>query len=111
MQESQAPESIPAYIRDGVDRQDRDTLADLVTYCEARIDYLEAQADRELDEDELADAGEEVVDVEDTQGGTKVVKKVPCGKDNCSTCPHGPYEYRVHREGDSLTWEYVGPAE
>ena len=24
-------------------------------------------------------------------------------------CPHGPYEYRVHRDGKQLTWEYIGP--
>jgi hypothetical protein len=112
MPEPRAPESIPTYIRDGLDRQDPETLADVIDYCEARIDYLEAQADRDLDEDELADDGEEVVDIDQTDGGgTKVVKKVPCGKDNCSTCPHGPYEYRVHRDGDSLRWEYIGAVE
>lgn len=111
MHEPEAPESIPAYVQDGLDRQDQDTLIDVIDYCEARIDYLEAQADRDLEEDELADDGEEVVDVEQSDGGTKVVKKVPCGKDNCSTCPHGPYEYRVRRDGDSLTWKYVGAVE
>ena len=57
-----------------------------------------------------ADDKEELVEVEDNDdtAGTKVVKKVPCGKD-CDGCPHGPYEYRVHRDGKNLKWEYVGP--
>ena len=54
------------------------------------------------------DPGEEIVDTEDTDGGTVVIKKVPCGKD-CSGCPHGPYKYVVTREGESLNWEYKGP--
>ena len=29
----------------------------------------------------------------------------------CNGCPHGPYEYRVHREGKDLKWEYIGPVE
>jgi hypothetical protein len=106
--EPEPPEGVPKYVREGVDRQDADSLRKLIEYCEARLAYLEAQAARPLDEDDLADDGEEIVDVEEGGGGTKVVKKVPCGKDNCSSCPHGPYEYRVHREGDSVKWEYEG---
>jgi len=56
------------------------------------------------------DAGEQIVDVDDAEGGTVVIKKVPCGKD-CGGCPHGPYKYVVRRERDSLEWEYKGPAE
>jgi hypothetical protein len=107
-QEPPPPDGVPKYVSEGVDRQDADSLRVLIDYCEARLEYIEAQADRDLDEDDLADQGEEIVDVEETEAGTKVVKKVPCGKDNCSSCPHGPYEYRVHREGDSVKWDYVG---
>lgn len=111
MDDPPAPDSLPTYLRDAVDRQDRDTLRDVIDYCERRIEYLNALENREFGDDELADEGEEIVDVEETREGTKVVKKVPCGKENCSTCPHGPYEYRVRREGDSVNWEYVGPVE
>lgn len=69
-------------------------------------DALEA---RELSEDDLAGDGEEVVDVEDSDTGTVVIKKVPCGKD-CDGCPHGPYKYVVRRDGDALNWDYKGPA-
>ena len=56
----------------------------MTAYCEQRIEYLEAEADRNLGEDELADEGEKLVEVEESDGGTRVMKKVPCGKDNCS---------------------------
>ena len=42
-------------------------------------------------------------------GGTLVVKRVPCGK-NCRGCPHGPYAYRVKREGEHVKWRYLGRA-
>lgn len=103
-----APESVPKYVRDGLDRQDQETLQDVIAYCEQRIEYLKAEADRDLNEDELKDEGEEIVEVEEGDGGTRVVKKVPCGKDNCSTCPHGPYLYLVRRQGGSVVWDYQG---
>jgi len=40
-----------------------------------------------------------------------VLKEVPCGKKNCSSCPHGPYKYRVYRDGDTVKTEYLGSAE
>jgi len=64
----------------------------------------------ELEADELADSDEELVDAEDTDGGTVVIKKVPCGK-QCDGCPHGPYKYVVTRDGGSLNWEYKGAVE
>ena len=99
---------IPAYVVDGIDRQDAATLEAIEAYARARREHLEALEAREIDADELADADEEIVDTEDTDGGTVVIKKVPCGKD-CSGCPHGPYKYVVTREGESLNWEYKGP--
>ena len=38
------------------------------------------------------------------------VKWVKCGKANCAKCPHGPYLYRVWREGAKVKTEYVGKA-
>lgn len=37
----------------------------------------------------------------------RVKKMVPCGND-CSACPHGPYTFQVDRDGDELSWEYIG---
>ena len=104
------PDEIPAYIVEGIDRQGQETLAAIEAYAKERREYLEAAEQRELDEEELADANEELLDVEDNEGGTVVIKKIPCGKD-CGGCPHGPYKYIVSREGDDLNWEYKGPVE
>lgn len=106
--EPEPADSIPAYVVDGIDRQDAATLEAIEEYVRARREYLDALEARELAEDDLADDGEEVVNVEDSDGGTVVIKKVPCGKD-CDGCPHGPYKYVVRRDGGSLNWDYKGP--
>lgn len=106
--EPEPPPELPAYVVDPLRRQDRDTLEAVREYVGELIAAREAAAEAALDADELADAGEEVVDVEESPSGTRVIKKVPCGKDSCTSCPHGPYEYRVQRDGDTLDWEYVG---
>lgn len=100
-------EAIPAYVVNGIDRQGITTLKAIEEYARKRREFLTALEAQELDEDNLADPGEEVVDVKDKEGGTVVIKKVPCGKD-CGGCPHGPYKYVVSRDGDSLNWEYKG---
>lgn len=101
------PSAIPQYIVDGLDRQDRDTLERIEEYTRELRDHLEEVEDDEIRTSELVDEDEELVDVDDGEDGTRVVKRVPCGKD-CGGCPHGPYLYLVRREGDSLEWEYKG---
>ena len=108
MTEPEPPDVIPAYIADGIARQDRETLAAIEDYAQARREYLETLAAQSVDETALADSDEELVDVEESQEGTVVIKRVPCGKD-CSGCPHGPYKYIVRREGEHLKWTYKGP--
>ena len=101
--EPTAPESIPKYVREGVERQDTTTLHNLAAWVEALAEYRESRPIEVSNDEELVE-----VEEGDDAVGTKVVKKVPCGKD-CGGCPHGPYEYRVHRDGKQLTWEYIGP--
>jgi len=107
--EPQAPESVPDYLVDGIDRQDQATLHAIEEYARQRREYLVTLERQALNEEELTDEGEELVDVdvEDDKSGTVVIKKVPCGKD-CNGCPHGPYKYVVSREGNSLNWDYRG---
>lgn len=102
------PDDVPTYVADGLARQDVDTLRSIVEYCRERIDYLESS----IEDDEITvDGDEELVTVDEaSEPGTIVVKRVPCGKD-CGGCPHGPYRYRVTRDGDDLNWEYLGKAE
>jgi len=103
------PERIPNYIVEGTDRQDQETLAAIERYARRRREHLDALEDQDLDEAELADEGEELVDIENDEDGAVVIKKIPCGKD-CGGCPHGPYKYVVTREGSELNWDYRGRA-
>jgi len=76
------------------------------------IDELLAIVATSLKEDIDPGDDERIESVEDSEGGTTVIKKVTCGKDGCKCQQgelHGPYRYLVHRDGDSLTWEYKGP--
>jgi hypothetical protein len=51
----------------------------------------DAKETAEPDADDLGSDSEEIVEVESRDDGpTVVVKKVPCGKDNCSSCSHSP---------------------
>lgn len=99
------PASIPNYIGDGLDRQDADTLREIAEYCLDRAAWLE----RDVEPEDVVDEDEELVDVEDGEKGTIVLKKIPCGKD-CNGCPHGPYKYRGYRDGDTVKTEYLGRA-
>ena len=38
------------------------------------------------------------------------MKWIRCGKATCVRCPHGPYVYRVWREGKRVRSEYLGRA-
>ena len=101
------PESLPKYLSEGIPKQDSETLREAQQWINEVIEYRK----RPLDEGEIVDTGEQVEDVEQSSKGTVVVKKVPCGKDNCSTCPHGPYKYLYYREGDRVKSDYLGKAD
>lgn len=108
MNEPERPDDVAAYVLDGLERQDSQTLRTIANYALELADWY----DRDLDGVEIeADDGEEIVDVKQENGsnGAIVEKKIPCGK-NCSGCPHGPYKYRVYRDGSTVKTEYLGPA-
>jgi len=42
------------------------------------------------------------------RGWTVQIKMVPCNRDNCPDCPHGPYYYYYQRQGDKVVCEYGG---
>mgnify|MGYP000162150059 CR=1 FL=1 len=101
------PKSLPKYVREGVERQDTDTLQELAEWAEELAEWKNREVKPADIEEELV-SDEQLEDIETpSSGGTIVEKKIPCGKD-CGGCPHGPYRYEVHREGDSLKWEYKG---
>jgi hypothetical protein len=96
------PPSIPKYLGEGLQKQNRDTLLDIQTYVDELLRWQTAPP-----EDITFDDEEEEVDVATKSNYTRVVKRVPCGK-NCGGCPHGPYVYHVSREGGRLVWKYAG---
>lgn len=101
MQKPRPPQSAPKYIKEGLPKQDTETLTELREYIDELIEWRTEDIEIE------AEDNEEIVDVEEDQKGAIVIKKVPCGKD-CNGCPHGPYKYRVYRQGDEIVWDYKG---
>lgn len=102
------PDGLPQYLADGVPKQDDDTLRALQGWIDELLDHREDIAADDIEVDE----GEKIQDVQESSGGTVVIKKVSCGKENCK-CQrgelHGPYKYIVRRKGDGLKWDYRGP--
>lgn len=113
------PDGVPQYVVDGVHRQDDDTLEDLVEWID---EVVEHRRRREIAAEEVVDEDEELVDtlqedqidhdvVDDAVSGSVVLKEIPCGKEGCGACPHGPYAYRAYWR-DGATWtEYLGRAD
>jgi len=103
-----APDSLPQYLAEGVPKQADADLRALQDWIDDLLEYRQDVAAEDID----AGEGESIEAVEESSGGTVVIKKVSCGKDNCkcqSGALHGPYKYIVRRQGDSLDWEYKGP--
>ncbi len=104
------PDGMPAYIADGVPKQDTEDLKDLQQWIQDLIEYRQ-----DISEEDIEPSDNEAIEsVEESSNGTTVIKKVTCGKDNCK-CQrgelHGPYKYIVTRQGGSLNWEYKGTGE
>jgi hypothetical protein len=49
-----------------------------------------------------------MTEVPTRDGWSKQIKTIPCGRDECTTCPHGPYYYYYRRRGDDVRCEYGG---
>jgi hypothetical protein len=102
-----APEGLPQYLAEGVPKQDDTDLRAIQDWIDDLLEYRQDVAAVDID----AAEGESIEAVEESSGGTVVIKKVSCGKDNCKCQSgelHGPYKYIVRRQGDSLDWEYKG---
>jgi len=100
-------EELPKYLREGLARQNVETLRIAHRYIDALID----RKDRPVVPEELPETAEPV---NETTDGYVVEEYVRCGKDNCACASgaesdmHGPYEYRYYRDDDgSLHKEYA----
>lgn len=111
-----SPDSVPKYIRDGLEKQDAATLRTISQYAEQLADYLEEQAERDLeaaseratdeppndwDDEEWDDALEDAYDKAEipSSKGTLTTKTID-GRD---------YYYLQWREGDQVKSQYVAP--
>jgi len=100
-------EELPKYLREGLARQNVETLRIARRYIDALID----RKNRPVVPEELPETAEPV---NETADGYVVEEHVRCGKNNCACASgaesdmHGPYEYRYYRDDDgSLHKEYA----
>lgn len=106
--EPAAPNSIPKYLAEGLPKQDQETLEDIRTYIVQLIEYRERPIEPDLPNDT------EIVEDDPKGKGAVAAEYRTCGDDSCQCMSggekHGPYEYRVYREGDTVKKEYLGKA-
>jgi hypothetical protein len=105
------PEVLPTGLVQELQNLSDHELREVISYSGDLIEYHDEELISEID----ADDEEEIVRVEERDGYTEVVKRVPCGE-NCEECPHGPYLYHVRpipeQEGDDhLQWQFIGRIE
>jgi hypothetical protein len=109
--EPQAPESLPKYLAEGLPKQDRETLAEISEYVEALINHKTLLAEPSSEPAELPEDSEG--DQEGLTGSIHYEFRT-CGDESCQCMTggtkHGPYRYRVYREGETIKKEYLGKA-
>jgi len=110
------PSNLPQYLIEGVEKQSTADLRDLARYAEQMADWMEAEAQRELeaqadqsttetpdewDDDEWEDAVDDARDEADIPAskGTLTTKTID-GRD---------YYYLQWREGSKIKSQYVAP--
>ncbi len=106
------PESAPKYLREGLPKQDPETLRAIAEFAEAYADYRERQLEERV---ERASVGDQVppegwtdpeweATTEDVDAPEKASLTVKTINDN-------DYLYYQWREGDSVKSEYVAPVD
>jgi len=101
--------NLPDELADRLSRLDESELRAVISHAKSLLSPMPAVEDL-LEER----PGEEILDVEDGDGYTKVIKTQPCAH-GCDECPHGPYLYHVGVETypadgvePSLHWAFLG---
>lgn len=103
------PSDLPGDLVERLSRLDESELRNLISYAKSLLPPTPTVT-------ELLEAreGEQINDVEEQDGYTKVLKSQPCAY-GCDECPHGPYLYYVRvekypesRAEPSLHWEFIG---
>jgi hypothetical protein len=101
--------SLPDELVERLSRLDESDLRAAISYAKSLLSPVPAVEDL-LEER----PGEEILEVENQDRHTKVVKMQPCAQ-GCDECPHGPYLYHVRVETypsdgaePSLHWDFLG---
>ena len=105
------PSTLPAYIAEGLPKQDDATLRDAREFIDQLLADREQRREEPVAEDELPDDAEVLREKSD---GTVYLEYRTCGDDTCKCMTegkkHGPYKYRAYRDGDTVRREYLGKA-
>jgi hypothetical protein len=119
-----APPGLPEYVRDGLEARTPEQLRAVADWAESlaarKERVLEEALERPPEEDgevaathryaasELAeDVDDGDLDLGDATGTVYLYWiETYCNKDNCSTCPHGPYPYVKYRVDDTVRTRY-----
>lgn len=104
-----SPSDLPDDLVERLSRLDESELREVISYADSLLPRPPTVADL-LEER----PGEEILEVAERDGYTRVVKTQPCAE-GCDECPHGPYLYHVRvqpspndGESPSLHWEFLG---
>lgn len=108
------PDSLPKYLREGVEKQDASTLRDLAAYAEAMADFREAKAKREIESQAVDEDTPEEWDEEDWKDQIDDAREdaeLPEGKGTLTVkqIDGRGYYYLQWREGDDVKSQYVAP--
>ena len=113
-EEPTPPESAPKYLREGLGKQDPDTLREIAAYADRLAEYKQAETERELeersadvDEDDVpeewdSDEWEETLDSTSAPSGATLTIKTIDDRD---------YYYYQWRDGAKIKSEYVAPVD
>jgi len=111
-----APDSIPQYIRDGLEKQDAATLRAISQYADRLADHREEQAQRELEQERERDIDDEPdewdnEDWDDALEDAYDKADIPESKGTLTTktIDGRDYYYLQWREGDKVKSQYVAP--
>ena len=106
-----APSSLPAYLAEGLSKQDDEALREAREYIDELLATREQRRDEPITEDELPASAELL---ENKSSSAVYLEYRTCGDESCSCMSggkkHGPYKYRAYRDGDTVRREYLGKA-
>jgi len=114
--EPETPSNLPEYLTAGVEKQSPETLRDLATYAERMAEWMEAEAQRELEAQAEQSTDETPEDWDDNEWKETVDEArektdLPASKGTLTTktIDGRDYYYLQWREGSDIKSQYVAP--